>query len=285
MKDVDAVIVGAGPAGTSAALVLGRCNRRIVLLGDGPTRNAAARHGHNLFSRDHAPPAIVAAEARQQLDRYPSITVTASRATTLRRPAEDRFEVTTADGDTLSAEAVILATGTADDLPPVTGLADLWGVRAHTCPYCDAWEYTGRRLLVVGRGADVLAEKLSRWTDDLVVDDGDPATGPVVAAVEVDVDHVRVQWDSGADTAVDGIFVVTDKRPRSDLARQVGAEIRDTGHVVVDALQSTSIDGVYAAGDCAVRYDESHPIEQVAVAAGDGVRAGIAVDDGLANPD
>jgi thioredoxin reductase len=285
MNDVDVVIVGAGPAGTSAALVLGRCNRRTVLLGDGPTRNAAARHGHNLFSRDHAPPATVAAEARQQLDRYPDITITESRATTLRRPADDRFEVTTADGDALTAEAVILATGTADGLPPVTGLADLWGVRAHTCPYCDAWEYTGRRLLVVGRGAAVLGEKLSRWTDDLVLNDSDAAAGPVVTAVAADADHVRVDWDSGADTAVDGIFVVTDKHPRTDLARQVGADIRDTGHVVVDALQSTSIDGLYAAGDCAVRYDESHPIEQVAVAAGDGVRAGIAVDAGLANPD
>jgi len=125
---LDVVIAGGGPAGLNAALMLGRAGRTVLLADDGQPRNSTSAAVHGFLSRDGASPAELRRIARGELDRYPSVQVRDTTITTATpATAGDGFQVTTADGSTAQAWRLLLATGVTDELPPVEGLARLWG--------------------------------------------------------------------------------------------------------------------------------------------------------------
>ncbi len=143
MRDV--IIIGAGPAGLQAALTLGRMHRSALVFDSGEYRNGPVQHMHNVLASDGTAPADYRAVARAQLGEYESV---ALRQGAVERVSvvEGGFEAVLADGGTVErATRVILATGMADDLPPVPGLAEIWGTHAFTCPFCDGHEFAGRR--------------------------------------------------------------------------------------------------------------------------------------------
>jgi len=136
---VDVVIVGGGPAGLSAALVLGRCRRKAVLFDHGRYRNAAARTLHGFLSRDGTSPAELRRIGLEEISRYPSVSIRATEVVTAQR-REGGFQVRSVDGAVVQCRKLVLATGVTDHLPPVAGLAQLVGSSAFHCPYCDGWE-------------------------------------------------------------------------------------------------------------------------------------------------
>ena len=135
----DCIIVGGGPAGLSAALVLGRCRRKVLLCDAGKPRNRHAVELHSFITRDGVPPARLLEMARDNLVAYPSVRLRPGSITAAR--AVDRgFELQTADGALLHCRKLLLATGVRDELPPVAGIEDFYGRSVHHCPYCDGWE-------------------------------------------------------------------------------------------------------------------------------------------------
>jgi len=171
----DVIIVGGGPAGLSAALILGRARRRVLLCDAGRPRNAAVPAMHGFLSRDGLDPAELRLIARDQLTRYPQVQVIDAEVVSARR-TEQRFGITTGDGSRHQARKLLLATGVVDELPPIPGLAELWGHAAFNCPYCDGWEHRDQRLAVLGRAESLLlALQLSNWTSDLVLATDGPA--------------------------------------------------------------------------------------------------------------
>jgi thioredoxin reductase len=298
MDTTEIAIIGASFAGLSAALTLGRSRREVVVVGDGPPRNEPAQHAHTFLTRDGASPADLHAAALADVDRYPTVTRVDGRAVTLVvDPDVGRdggFVLELGDGARIAARRVVLATGVRDVLPAIDGLADLWGRRAHFCPYCDGYEYADRRLAVVGDDPRVghLATMLRQWTDRVTV-----FANPAVAGLELpaDVDRVdaavsvaerdgdvvvRTGGDAADEVAVDGVFVAQAWLPRSELAAQVGAEIRD-GYVVVDGEQATSVPGLWAAGDVAFGRTSVMMSGGVAQAVGAGNRAATALNGAL----
>ena len=165
----DVAIVGGGPAGLSAALILGRCCRRVLLCDAGEPRNARSRAVHGFLTRDGTPPLELRRLGRAQLDPY-DVEVRPIRVVDARRVAGG-FWLALADGARVRARKLLLATGVVDDLPPVPGLLALWGTSVFPCPYCDAWELRGRRLGVLGQGEAALSlcRALTSWSRDLVL--------------------------------------------------------------------------------------------------------------------
>src|ERR687885_2062267 len=286
----DCIIVGAGPAGLNAALVLGRARRRIVVLDDARPRNYATHEMHGVLGHDGLDPAELRARGRAELAGYgvEVVTLEVQEAEVL----EGAVRVTCAGRSEL-ARTVLLATGMLDEVPDIPGFADVWGTSAHTCPYCDGFEHRDERLAVLAAGGrgEHLAVLLSQWSDDVVLltngphdlgaDElarvralGIPVVETPVAALEGDADGRlrRVRLDSGETLERDALFFYVGWRLRNDVARTLGCELRDDGSIAVDSEQATTVDRVYAAGNCA------DPRALVPAAAGSGVAAAVAIN-------
>src|SRR3954470_5865049 len=286
----DCIVVGAGPAGLNAALVLGRARRRVLVLDSARPRHYATHEMHGVLGHDGLNPAELRARGRAELSRYgvEVLTTTVDEAETL----DGAARVFSVRGEHV-ARTVLLATGMLDEVPEITGFTDVWGISAHTCPYCDGFEHRDERVAVLASGArgEHLAVLLRQWSEDVVLLTNGPhdlaanqrtrvdALGipivetPVVALEGDDQGRLRrVVLDDGETLDRDALFFYVGWRLRSDLARRLGCRLRDDGSIAVDAEQATTVDRVYAAGNCA------EPRALVPTAAGAGVTAAVSIN-------
>ncbi len=149
MRDV--IIVGGGPAGLSAALILGRCRRRVLLIDAGHPRNAVTPRMHGFLGRDGRAPGDLRDEGRRELAGYDTVEIWDGRAVDAVR-APNGFRVVMEDQRRADARRIILATGLRTDLPAIEGFSEFWGHGVHHCPYCDGYENRDRPLAVYGPG-------------------------------------------------------------------------------------------------------------------------------------
>lgn len=294
-------VIGGGPAGLQAALTLGRVHRDVVLIDAGEGRNSPASEMHNLITRDGTPPAEFRRLAHADLAAYPTVEVRHARVSAVadltdpQWPGETRFRVGLADGSTVTARRVLLATGVRDELPDVPGLADLWGDLVAHCPFCHGHEFAGQKVAVLGAGpAGHLPALLAPVAGQVVVlANGEELAGPLdvpvlpepVSGVRRHGDGVRVSLASGESVDVAGIFVGTALTQTAPFAEQLGLELNPSGCVRVDERGRTSLAGVYAAGDMAHVPALPMPMASVAQAVAAGALAGASmVADSLADP-
>ncbi|HET6406421.1 MAG TPA: NAD(P)/FAD-dependent oxidoreductase, partial [Chthoniobacteraceae bacterium] len=167
---LDTIIVGGGPAGLSAALVLGRCLRHVVVCDAGHPRNEPARIFNGYLSRDGSTPAEFLAISREQLRRYETVRLRRAVVSDVLR-GTNQFTAVLDSGERLSARTLLLATGLVDELPQIENFRRFYGKTAHSCPYCDGWEVRGRPLVVVGETQDAadLATELLLWSTDIAL--------------------------------------------------------------------------------------------------------------------
>jgi thioredoxin reductase len=290
---VDVLIVGGGPAGMNAALVLGRGRRNVVLCDDGKPRNAAATEMHGFITRDGYSPRALRSSARDDLAAYETIEIVDERVSRLDR--DGTFAAYLESGRIVRARRVVLATGMRDELPAISGISERWGRSVFVCPHCDGWEFRDRRIGVFGAPEDTvgLAQELRRWSPQLVAFgldlqrlDGDRVAWIRAAAVAcypsapLELNGERgtletVVLTDGTRVPCDVLFLCTALVQRSELPAALGCQVTADGHVVVDDEHRTSVDGVYACGDMCTQ------IHQVIVAAADGARTAIAVDNAI----
>src|SRR6188768_326681 len=192
----DVIIIGAGPAGLSAALMLGRCRRRVLVCDTGKPRNAASRAMHGFLSRDGIAPADFLKIAREQMQRYDTVELRDVEVTAA-ECRESRFHVTLADGSLHQSRKLLIATGVVDNLPDIPGFGDLYGTSVFHCPYCDGWEVRDRPLAIYGRGARGLglSLELTGWSRDLVLCTDGPSELPVEDLARLERNGIRVRTD------------------------------------------------------------------------------------------
>ncbi|MEM1055398.1 MAG: NAD(P)/FAD-dependent oxidoreductase [Bacteroidota bacterium] len=280
----DVLIVGAGPAGLEAALVLARAGRSVVVLDGGPGRNAPAAHAHNVFTRDGTPPAELRRIGREQAEAYGATFIEAEA--THAEADEEGIRVQLADGAEVSARRLLLATGVEDLLPEVPGVAEAWGDTVAHCPYCHGYELRGRPTAVLGSGemGTHLAGLLLGWTNQVTLctsgaslsdDDRDHLArlgvgvdDRLVAALDVEGREVRaVVFEGGARLEATAVYVQPGQRPRGPLPDALGLARTEAGHVEVDEFMRTSAPGVWACGDMTT------PMQAVQMAAAAGFTA------------
>jgi len=293
----DVVIVGAGPAGLSAALMLGRCRRRVLVCDTGRPRNYASRAMHGYLSRDGIPPSEFLSIAREQLRQYDTIELRDAEVTEA-HCHETRFHVTLAGGEQIHCRKLLIATGVIDNLPDIPGFAELFGVSVFHCPYCDGWEVRGQGLAIYGRGARGLglSLELTGWSRDLVLCTDGPAE--IDAAdlarlarhgVQVRDDRIvrlegeealeRIVFASGESLPRRALFFTTGQTQQSQLAVTLGCEFNDKGTVRTGKYESTHLPGLYVAGDA------SRAVQWVVVAAAEGAEAAFAINTDLLEED
>lgn len=297
MPGLDAVIVGAGPAGLSAALVLGRCRRRVVVVDNGAPRNAPAVASHGFLTRDGIAPSKLLRLGRAELASYPTVEIYPGTAIAV-EGTRGAFVVRCTDGTVFAARRILLATGVADQLPKVPGLRALYGITVHHCPICDAFEHAGRPLAQYGRGRAGVgaAIGLRAWSDDVVLLTDGKSLGrrerarcdrhevavrdePIRRLVGRNGRLARVVFESGPDLRRTALFFATGQEQRSDLARKLGCGFTPEGAVATTEHETTRVPGVYVAGDA------SHREQKVIVAAAEGTLAAIKIHESLWSED
>ena len=295
---LDVIVVGAGPAGLSAALVLGRCLRRVLVVDTDRPRNWASQALHAFLTRDGIPPPELRQIGRDQLAQYDTVTLESGEAVRA-QCVTGGFAVTLRDGRRVRSRKLLLATGVMDELPQLEGFNALYGHSVFHCPYCDGWEFRGQPLGVYARGSKGygLALELKIWSDDIVLcTDGpsrfSPAQQRQLARQRITVRAERVLRLEGTDGQLErvvfaagpplprrALFFNTGQRQQSTLAAQLGCAFNKKGTVSTGKHEATNIPGLYVAGDA------SRLVQLAIVAAAEGAQAAFAINDALMRED
>ena len=292
----DVAVIGGGAAGLSAALVLSRARRRVVVVDAGAPRNAPAAHMHGFLSRDGMPPNELLAIGREELRRYGGEVLEGSVASVTARGSGFRLQL--AAGPQVSARRLIVATGLRDEVPDVPGVRERWGIDVLHCPYCHGFEVRDQPLGVLGGtpGAVQHAQLVRQWSSDVAFF---PHTDEVVAREREELDARGIALVDGAvvrlvvvDGTLSGVELADGRfvrraavfvRPRfvanADVLAGLGCATDAQGWVVTDETGRTSVPGVWAAGNAV------NPRAQVITAAGEGSTAAIAANADLVEED
>ena len=276
----DCIVVGAGAAGLSAALVLGRARRRTLVVDAGGQSNRPSEGIGGLLGHDHRLPADFYALGRQELAAYPTVEVRDGSVTAARRDS-DTFVLELEDGAVETSRTVLLATGTEYRIPELQGVAERWGRSVFHCPFCHGWEHRDGTLGILGATGLHRVPLLRLWSDDVtLLTDGaelEPEEADSVAGVEVDARKLARIEDPGATVVFEngerreftGLLVPVTLHQRGSLAEQLGAALAEPGPVALEAIAvdgqfRTSVPGLFAAGDATTQM----PSVASAVAAG-----------------
>jgi len=298
MESFEAIIVGAGPAGLSAALILGRCRRRVLVCDAGSPRNAASHALHGFLSRDGIEPAELLRLAREQLGPYQTIELRQGEVTDASRNGKG-FVLTLKDNVQVFCRKLLLATGVVDHVPEIEGLGPLYGRSVFHCPYCDGWEMRDQPIAVYGRGEQGLglALELTQWSNDLLLCTDGPSQLSEeglqrLAGLKIQLREERIKrlegsdgslreivFATGARAARNAMFFSTGQHQRSNLAEKLGCEITEQGCIATGNYEITNVPGVYAAGDA------SRMVQLVVVAAAEGAQAAFAINQELLRED
>jgi thioredoxin reductase len=292
----DVVIVGGGPAGLSAATILGRARRRVLVCDDGRYRNDASGALHGFLSRDGIHPAELRRIAREQLERY-EVEVRPVRVTAARQ-IDHGFELTLADGALLGCRKLLLATGVEDHLPAIEGIERFYGSSVFHCPYCDGWEVRDRPLAAYGSGRNgaALAMGIKAWSADVVLlTDGPAGLRPEetarlkrfgipvyqqkIARLEGATELEQIVFRDGHTLPRHAIFLTTGQSQRCDLAAGLGCTFTGKGTVRTGKLEGTNVPGLFVVGDA------SRDVQLAVVAAAEGAKAAIAIHTALQEED
>ena len=284
----DAVIVGGGPAGLSAALVLGRARKRVLVIDDDRPANAVSRGVGGVLGHDRVKPRELRAEGRRQLEEHPDVRFWPGGVAVADKIG-DVFAVQLTNGPLVVARAIVLAHGLRYDPPPLPGVEARWGSSVFHCAFCDGWEVRDRALALHGSGPASVrsALLLAGWSNDVVLcTDGAPDPGGellAAAGIRVRTEPIarlagaqgrlaQIEFTRGRPEPREALFVNTRRDQPNALAASLGCELTDEGTIVTDGDGRTGVAGVYAAGDAATAHSRS-----VANAIGTGSRVAYAV--------
>ena len=270
----DVAIIGSGPAGMQATLVLARTRKKIVIFDDSrPPRNAASHGVHNFLGLDGLSPAEIRLVSWEQINRYESAELRHERIVDIRRDDSSDFLVTNDQGDNVTARYVILAFGYHDIHPDIQGFAECWGDTIISCPFCDGYENRDRIWGIVGSSADEISSfplMAQNWTSEIKVIVA--ADAKLNAAYEAQLDELglpihhgtiteihhnegkihAVILDSGERVDVGTLLWTPPEKPSplvQNLVDNLGLETNEYGHVAANEMQQTNVDRLWAAGD------------------------------------
>ena len=288
----DVVIIGGGPAGLSAALVLGRARRSVLVVDAGRPANSVSSAIGGLLGFEDSPAALRRA-GRRQLSKLPSVDVVEGDVLNV-EPGEESVMVDVARPEGVArveARALLFAHGLSYEAPYIPGIRELWGHSVFHCVFCDGWEVNGRPIAMHARGdgAARMALLARGWSDDVLLctdgPDGISAADREMleeAGVRVREEPIarleskrrklnRIVFESGPPEEREAMFVSPHRGQPTLLAEAAGLEVGDDGLIVADSGGRTAHERVYVAGDAAAK------VRSVAIAIGNGSRVGVAM--------
>ena len=293
-QHLDVVIIGGGPAGLNAALVLGRGRKNVAIIDEDRARNAVTRKSHGFITRDGISPSEFRQIAKEEISVYPSVFFVADTVISITGKDGD-FHISTALGKTFTSKKLLFAIGMKDRPLNIPGLMEVYGQSAFVCPYCDGWELRDEPLVIINKGEMLMhfAPLISGWTDRFTIctngpDELSDAQREELKLHQVSIFDSPIQYidsddgivrqvvlEDGTTIPCRGIFFKPDLVMGSDLPQAIGCEIGELGTVVIDNMGKTNIPGIYSAGDAATL------MQQAVMAASMGVLAAAAINSVL----
>lgn len=288
----ECLIIGGGPGGLSAALTLGRCRHKVLVLDSGRYRNAASSAMHGYLTRDGISPSDFLREAHREIRAYPTVTILFETVQDVGKTS-DGFELTLSNGQVFRSSMLVLATGLSDDLPKIQGAEQFFGRGVYHCPFCDGWEQRDKAIAVYGNGDASGAEfalTLLQWSKDLVLCTDGEATISEGRRRTLEAFHIPVReskimriegregvlekivFEEGPDLERQALFFNTSSRQGNDFAKRLGCDgWAEEGCDLPNPDGSTNCEGLYIVGDA------SRDVMQVIVAAAEGAQAAISI--------
>ncbi|MBD0287983.1 MAG: NAD(P)/FAD-dependent oxidoreductase [Flavisolibacter sp.] len=294
MEIQDCIIVGGGPAGLNAAVVLGRCRRKVLLFDTAQYRNRYSHGMHNYLTRDDILPMEFIKICHQEIKKY-GVGYIPKKVVRARKNDEGVFVVRDEEGTVYYAKKLLIATGLSDTLPEVEGFSEMYGKSIHHCPYCDGWEVRDKKLGVYARNKEgwELALNLKAWSEDVTLfTDGKNKVKPFQKEL-LDANNIEViKWSiarlkgtdgkleaiifkNGEERLCEALFFVNGYTQQCDIAETFDCEISNKGVVMTNRFQQTQTPGLFIAGDA------DKDMHFVVVAAAEGAKAGVVINKEL----
>jgi thioredoxin reductase len=290
----DCAIVGGGPAGLNAALVLGRAKRSVALFDNSQPRNGVAHASHGFITRDGIQPAEFRRIAYEEVLKYPSVRHWQAAVSDIQK-AEHGFTLLATSppsSERIQARKVILAAGLKEKLPDIKGIHDFYGKTLFNCPFCDGWELRDRPLAIVSDHPAIFhtVKLLRNWSRDLVVcTNGSDVltseqkqqldtrgirvvTARVAAFSGQDGELQKMHFADGSHIERGAALVAPTMIPNARFSETLGYHTEPNGAITTDAMGRTTTTGVFAAGDSAYVMPS-----QLIYAAASGSKAAMAV--------
>lgn len=295
-REREVLVIGGGPAGLSAALVLARARRDVTVIDAGEPRNARAEHMQGFFTRDGMPPAQLLEIGRTEVRGYGGEIMSGTVEHAVGNAA-DGFVLTLADGARLRGRRLLVTTGVTDVLPDVPGVQERWGREVQMCPYCHGWEVRDKRIVVLATSPNSVhqASLLRQWSPDVTFltaeapagDDAARLDARGIRVVEGEARRLVVENDrvtgfelaDGSVLGADAVFLAPTWVAKDGPLTDLGCEIGDDGFVKVDTTGRTSVPGVWAAGNVVF------PAGQVIIAASAGSMSAAMINADLIEAD
>ncbi|MDQ4066148.1 MAG: NAD(P)/FAD-dependent oxidoreductase [Thermoproteota archaeon] len=297
----DCAIIGGGPAGLNASLILGRARRNVILFDNNNPRNAVTQESHGFITRDGIKPKEFREIAHKEIGRYPSVVYARREVTSViknNNSNEPLFELLTSENnERYQSKTIIISTGLRDILPSIDNISDYYGRSLFHCPYCDGWELRDKPLVVI-IGEQVqgfhFIQTIYNWSKDLVVctngtvfqnpEQKDLLQRKGIKIIENKIKNFvgengqmeKILFENGKSVSRKGGFVMPELVQSSDFGKQLGCQYNSLGGIAIDSFGRTNIPGVYAAGDASVIAPA-----QLIIAAAEGVRAAAGVNTDL----
>jgi len=293
----EVIIIGGGPAGLSAALILGRCRRKVLLFDSGRPRNAYSNGMHGYLSRDGVSPQDFLSISRNELKAYPNVRIIDTEVTEARKE-HGLFVIKTTDNETFQSKRLLIATGVVDSIPVLEGIGELWGKSVFTCPYCDGWEYSDKPLAVFGknsRGLNLSIALKNSWSQDVILFTHGPSElseeqkeelkRNKIPFIETKIRRLvgeegkleQVELEDGSFIKRDALFFNTPSWIRSKLLEQLGCPFTESDGVQTGKYEQTKVPGLFVAGNIL------RDVQLAIVAAGEGAEAAFGINVSLCN--
>lgn len=287
----DVIIVGGSYAGLSAAMALGRALRQVLIIDSGEPCNKQTPHSHNFLTQDGQTPAQIADKAIDQVSHYKTVKWHKGLAVSAFNTAGG-FEVSTGAGELFTAKKILFATGIKDQMMPVKGFAESWGISILHCPYCHGYEIRGETTGIIANGdmAFELCRLISNWTKQLILFTNGPSTltpeqlekikhhqitvlESEITAFEHKNGYLRhIELKDGSQHKVTAVYTKVPFTQHCDIPQQLSCAFTEHGFIEVNEFQQTTVPGVYAAGD------NTTMLRSVANAVAAGTKAGAMIN-------
>ena len=290
---LDVIIIGGGPAGLNAAVVLGRCRRKILVFDTGEQRNRRSHGIHNYLTRDDILPIDFIKITHGELRKY-GVKIIRDKVISA-KPQENSFLLKTEKGKTYYSKKILIATGLVDNIPKLLNIELFIGKSVFHCPYCDGWEVRDKKIGIYARnknGFD-LALSLLTWSKRVTYfTDGRNSLKPgqhellQQHGIGIYKDPIlelsgnegklkKIHFKNGNSIALDALFFVSGYTQHSELCVDLGCTMSSKNVAITNKAQQTNIPGVYIAGDA------SYDMHFVVVAAAEGAKAAVTINKEL----
>ncbi|WP_338022831.1 NAD(P)/FAD-dependent oxidoreductase [Bacillus weihaiensis] len=288
-------MIGGGPAGLNAALVLGRSRRNTILFDDNKPRNSVVSESHGFITRDGINPQEFKRVAHEELSKYPDVRIEKQRVHRINKE-NTLFQVETENGRIYSAKKIILATGFKEVLPDIPRVKEFYGKSLFSCPFCDGWELRDRPLAVIANDQRALhmVKMVSNWTNDLIVftngnkifslEEQELLNSYGISIKEKKIDTFigedgmlnKIQLEDGTAVLREGGFITAEWKQAASFDSTLKYTLNEHGGIETDSWQRTNTEGVFACGDTRIAGPS-----QLIIAAAEGSMAAISVNAAL----